>query len=179
MSSSSSTNNKKSVQVTPSEAQRGPFGQQHASETQFMCVVVSTAPGRLENTIPMSFEKQMTRKDRIASVTIKHDVASRQRIIRQLTLCIQCRPTSFRDAALFQQSLLLWTTTHLQGNLQLDDGTTVSMKQCVVQFANDSKSRYLLIRTIKLCYRFTSTTLSYQDYVYHSFKLCYYNPLLS
>ena len=36
---------------------------------------------------------------------------------------------------------------------------------------------FLLIRTIKLCYRSTLITRSYQEYVYQSLKLSYYNIL--
>ena len=45
------------------------------------------------------------------------------------------------DPELVHQALQLLTTDNLSGSVRLDDGSTVSMRDCIIEFVNNSKTR--------------------------------------
>jgi hypothetical protein len=102
------------------------------------------------NTIVQAFSKQRVNKDKIAKRDEAH-VDTRKRIIQFLTA-----PASYNDplralsadqlselsdADLVGQALQVLTADNLGGSLRLADGSAIFMRECILEFANNSKTR--------------------------------------
>ena len=112
---------------------------------------VITSPGSppgnqppVTNTIVQAFSKQRVAK-------AKAEVKTRQRIVQFLaapashndplrTLSID-QLTALTDAQLMHQALQLLTIDNVNGTLHLADGSIISMRQCIDEFALTSKTR--------------------------------------
>lgn len=97
----------------------------------------------------MSFGKQQNRKDKAEALKALHG-ETRQRLIAQFAPppgyrdLLRVMPVDelerLSDPALVTQALLICTTDNKKGSLQLDDGSTVKMRDVVREFADNSKS---------------------------------------
>jgi hypothetical protein len=156
MSSSSSTNN--GVNVASGAASGGSTNTTRgvASPLPIFPNVITAAgspPGYQPpavNTILKSFAQQRVDKEKITKRDEAH-VDTRKRIVQFLAA-----PTSHNDPLhnisvyqlseltdedLVGQALLVLTTANLGGSLRLADGSAISMRECILEFANNSKTR--------------------------------------
>jgi hypothetical protein len=102
------------------------------------------------NTIVQAFSKQRVNKDKIAKRDAAH-VDTRERIVQFLaapasyndplrTLSVD-QLSELSDANLVGQALSVLTTENVGGSLRLADGSVISMRECILEFANNSKTR--------------------------------------
>jgi len=97
------------------------------------------------NTIVQAFSKQRVAKDKaVAKTTAQAD--TRRRIVQFLAA-----PASYNDplrtlsfdqlSDLMHQALQVLTVDNVTGSLRLADGSIISMRQCIDEFATYSKTR--------------------------------------
>jgi hypothetical protein len=102
------------------------------------------------NTIVQAFSKQRVNKDKIAKRDEAH-VDTRKCVVQFLaaptshndpvrTLSVD-QLSELTDADLVGQALQVLTTDNLGGSLRLADGSAISMRECILEFANNSKTR--------------------------------------
>jgi hypothetical protein len=102
------------------------------------------------NTIVQAFSKQRVNKDKIAKRDAAH-VDTRLHIVQFLaaptshndplrTLSVD-QLSELNDEDLVGQSLHVLTTDNLGGSLRLADGSAISMRECILELANNSKTR--------------------------------------
>jgi hypothetical protein len=118
---------------------------------------VITGPGsppgnqpQVVNTIVQAFGKQRVDKEKITKKNDAH-VDTRKRIVQFLAApasyndplrTLSVDPLSeLTDVDLMHQAFQLLTIDNLDGSLRLSDGSIISMRQCIDEFANNSKIR--------------------------------------
>jgi hypothetical protein len=116
----------------------------------FPKVVYPVGPGSpvgiqplVANTIPQSFDKQASK----AVVKAGLHADTKNHIIQFLRLLIKIHVmpvdqlASLSDPALVHQALHLLTTENFSGSVRLPDGSAVSIRDCIIEFSNNSKTR--------------------------------------
>ena len=149
--SSSSTTNTVQGSSRPAQKSRG------VAPSPAIFPNVITAPGSppghqppVSNTIVQAFSKQRVAKDK-AEVKAKAHADIRQRIVQFLsapashndpirTLSVD-QLNELTDEELMHQAFSVLTIDNLGGTLRLADGSLVSMRQCIDEFAMTSKTR--------------------------------------
>jgi len=152
MSSSSSSNN-----VNVPSASRGFKGSSRGEAPSAIFPNVITGPGSppgnqppLINTIVQVFSKQRTAKEK------KNQKAELLADMRRRIISFLAAPTAFHDplrtlsveqlseltdTELMENALMVFTTDNVDGSLRLADGSSISMIQCINEFAGYSTTR--------------------------------------
>jgi hypothetical protein len=101
----------------------------------------------VENTIPKSFEKQLSK----AAVKANLHADTKNRLIQFLApppshqdplrvMSVE-QLAALSDSGLVHQALQLLTTSNFQGSIRLPDGSAVFIKDCILEFVANSKTR--------------------------------------
>jgi hypothetical protein len=152
MSSSSSSSN-----VNVPSASRGSSGPSRGVAPSAIFPNVITGPGSppgnqppLVNTIVQAFSKQRTAKEK------KNQKAELLADTRRCIVSFLAAPTAFHDplrtlsveqlseltdTELMENALMVFTTDNVDGSLRLADGSSISMFQCINEFASHSTTR--------------------------------------
>ena len=120
----------------------------------FPKVIYPVAPGSpagveppAANTIPRSFDKQISK----ASAKADRHADTRARIVQFLAPPpshhdpLRVTPVdqlvALTDPALVDKALQLFTIDNISGSISLPDGSAVSMRDCILEFVGNSKTR--------------------------------------